>query len=204
MHSATRAHSLAPAPTGLRLSHASPSPPLSPSTLALTPTAHLPPAPLRCASCQGYLKDIAEPSRDQGARKRDQEAARSNRSECPSYRSKKKGCAPRRRRLGRHLGGALRQRGLGRRLGGALRQRHLGWCHLCAARVSVPPPGAALSVGVAPMRRVGTAWGGASAARCVSAASSVSWLVVVVSFITFSPHLFSQKYYDCGRRLTAC
>jgi hypothetical protein len=118
------------------------------------------------------------------SRKRDQEAARSNRSECPSYRSKKKGCAPRRRRLGRHLGGALRQRGLGRRLGGALRQRHLGWCHLCAARVSVPPPGAALSVGVAPMRRVGTAWGGASAARCVSAASSVSWLVVV-SFCLF-------------------
>ena len=60
-----------------------------------------------------------------------------------------RGCAPRRRHLGRHLGGALCQRGLGRRLGGALHQRHLGW-RLCAARVSVPPPGAALSVGVAP------------------------------------------------------
>jgi hypothetical protein len=60
-----------------------------------------------------------------------------------------RGCAPRRRRLGRHLGGALRQRGLGRRLGGALHQRHLGW-RPCATRVSVPPPGAALSVGVAP------------------------------------------------------
>ena len=101
------------------------------------------------------------------SRKRDQEAARSNRSECPSYRSKKKGCAPRRRRLGRHLGGALRQRGLGRRLGGALRQRHLGWCHLCAARVSVPPPGAALSVGVAPRwHRLGRCLCGALRQRC--------------------------------------
>ena len=44
----------------------------------------------------------------------------------------------------------------------APRRRHLGW-RLCGARVRAPP-GSAQSVGV--VRRVGTAWGVASVARC--------------------------------------
>jgi hypothetical protein len=89
-----------------------------------------------------------------------------------------RGCAPRRNRLGRHLGGALRQRGLGRRLGGALHLRHLGW-RLCAARVSVPPPGAAPSVGVAPRRhRLGRCLRGTMRRRC-------SFCVVACGFAWF-------------------
>ena len=64
-----------------------------------------------------------------------------------------KGCAPRRRRLGRHLGGALRQRGLGRRLGGVLRQRHLGW-RLSSAR-TLDTPSVLATVGVLALATMG-------------------------------------------------
>ena len=79
-----------------------------------------------------------------------------------------RGCAPRRRRLGRHLGGALRQHGLGRRLGGALRQHHLSttWvgasvrraCPCAAWGGAVGRGCAALAPpGAAPLRRAASA-----------------------------------------------
>ena len=77
-----------------------------------------------------------------------------------------RGCAPRRSRLGRHLGGALRQRGLGRRLGGVLRQRglgrrlggvlrqrHLGW-RLSSAR-TLDTPSVLATVGVLALATMG-------------------------------------------------
>ena len=115
-------------------------------TPAATPPIWLPPARGQCVRAHMWAPMTRETSSES--------PGSTHQSSCqrPPY-PRVRGCAPRRNRLGRHLGGALRQRGLGRRLGGVLRQRHLGW-RLSSAR-TLDTPSVLATVGVLALATMG-------------------------------------------------